>query len=320
MFKSIVIYRISPGWEQPAVERLDEALVSRRFVACGPTQMESHGFVEPRGQDHGAMVESVAGQLILRIRSESKGVPAAVVKERLDERVALIEKETGRKPGSKQKKELKEEIVFDLLPYAFSKKSGTSVWIDAEAGLLIVGAGSVRRADQVSSLLVETLDKAGAPMVLRLLQTTVSPATAMADWLATQEPPAGFGVDRECELKQPDDVKSAVRYSRHNLEIDEVVEHIRQGKVPTHLALTWEGRVSFVLTDDLTLRKLDFIDGAVHEAQANDDDFDADVAIATAELSRLIPQLIEALGGEMALGGGAAVAPPAVLGVSLKAA
>lgn len=312
MFKNIVAYRILPGWEQPAFDALDGALASARFVPCGATQMESHGFVEPRGQDHGAMVETVGGQLIVKLKSEAKGVPAAVVKERLEERAVQIEKETGRKPGSKQKKELKEEIVLDLLPHAFSKKGATLVWIDPAAHLLVIGAGSTRKADQVSSLLVETLGEAGAPMSLQLLQTTVSPSTAMSQWLSSREAPAGFTVDRECELKQPDDSKSAVRYSRHNLEIDEVVEHIRQGKVATHLALTWEGRVSFVLTDDLAIRKIEFIDAAMADRQAagaqDDGGFDADVAIATGELSRLIPQLIDALGGELTVGSAGAVA------------
>lgn len=118
----------------------------------------------------------------------------------------------------------------------------------------------------------------------------------MAHWLRTQEPPFGFSIDRECELKSSDEDKSVVKYGRHPLDIAEISAHIAAGKLPTKLALTWQGRVSFVLTEDLHLKKLKFLDVV---AQDTDEGFDADVAIVTAELSLLIPSLIEALDGEV---------------------
>ena len=186
---------------------------------------------------------------------------------------------------------------------AFTKQGAMWVWIDREARFLVLGTSSQGRADEVVSALVEALPG----LSVSLLDTQTSPAAAMAHWLATQEPPANFSIDRECELKSQDEEKAVVRYGRHPLDIDEVQQHIRQGKLPTKLALTWDGRVSFVLTEGLQVRKLAFLD-SVFEGQGKDDSgFDADVAIATGELSRLIPDLIEALGGESVRGvGGAA--------------
>jgi recombination associated protein RdgC len=145
--------------------------------------------------------------------------------------------------------------------------------------------------------LVELL---GGGMRLALLQTQVAPATAMAEWLATREAPAGFSIDRECELKQPDSEKASVRYARHTLDIDELAAHIQQGKLPTQLAMTWNDRVSFVLTEALTLKKIKLLDVVLEGAAPpqGDDDFDADVALCTGELRQLIPDLISALGGE----------------------
>jgi recombination associated protein RdgC len=100
----------------------------------------------------------------------------------------------------------------------------------------------------------------------------------------------------------PDDQKSAVRYSRHTLEIDEVAEHIAGGKVPTQLAMTWHDRVSFVLTDAAQVRKLKLLDvvlDGVQDKGKDDDGFDADAAILTGELAALLPDLLEALGGEL---------------------
>ena len=148
------------------------------------------------------------------------------------------------------------------------------------------------------SLLTEALPG----LALALVHTATSPQAAMAHWLASQEPPAGFSIDRECELKAADEEKAVVRYARHPLDIEEVQSHIAAGKLPTRLALTWEGRVSFLLTEGLQLKKIAFLD-TVFEGQADGEGgFDADVAIATGELAQLLPDLLAALGGEVPAG------------------
>ena len=300
MFKNALIYRIG-SWEPPSSAEIEKRLLNGRFVECGASQPESAGWIEPRGEKHGALMEGVGGQLILKLCVERKAVPSQVIKSQLEAELDKIEADTGRRPKGKKAKELKEDIVHGLLPRAFPKRSTTLVWIDPSARLVVVGAGSTKAADRVVTLLVELL---GGGITLTLLQTEVSPSTAMSDWLKTREAPAGFSIDRECELKQPDSEKATVRYARHTLDIEEVGEHIAQGKLPTSLAMTWNGRVSFVLTEALALKKLKLLDVALEGAgatqQADDNGFDADVALTTGELSQLIPQLIEALGGELA--------------------
>ena len=299
MFKNALVYRIA-SWDPASMADIEDRLAGGRFMACGATQPESAGWIEPRGEKHGALVENVGGQLILQLCVERKPVPGSVVKAALNERLEKIEAETGRRPKGKQAKELKEEIVHELLPRAFPKRSRTLIWVDPKAGIVLVDAAGMKKADAIVTQLVELL---GGGIVLTLLQTQTSPATAMSEWLRTKEAPPGFSVDRECELKQPDSEKASVRYSRHTLDIDEVGEHIAQGKLPTQLAMTWAGRVSFVLTESMTLKKIKLLDVVLEGTGSNpgkdDNGFDADVAIATGELGQLIPELIEALGGEL---------------------
>ena len=145
------------------------------------------------------------------------------------------------------------------------------------------------------------LVKSFAGLSLTLINTEMSPQSAMASWLINQEPPAGFSVDRECELKAADESKSVVRYVRHPLDTDEVKQHVEAGKLPTRLALTWGGRVGFSLTEGMQLKKVTFLDVVFEGVSDQDGGFDADVAIATGELRKLLPDLFEALGGEMAL-------------------
>ncbi len=308
VFKNVIVYRIESTWSQ-SLDQVEQGLGTQRFVPCSPSQERSAGWVEPRGEAHGPLAESVAGQWLFEFMIESKTLPASVVRRKVEERAAQIEATTGRKPGKKEKKELKEDVTHELLPLAFTRHARVAVWIDPEAHRLVVNAGNAARADEVVTALVKALDG----FAVTLVNSQVEPAAAMSEWLSSQEPPAGFTIDRECELKASDESKSVVRYAKHPLDIDEVRAHIAAGKRPTRLALTWDDRVSFELTEGLQLRKIVFLEGT-DEAPAGggkEDNFDADAAIATGELGQLVPELMEALGGEMRLGAGPVDATPA---------
>ena len=293
LFKNMIVYRIAPSWECE-LGQLEEALARTPFMECGATQERSTGWVPPRGEAHGLLAEAVGGQWVLLFMAEAKVVPGSVVARRVKEKADRIEVETGRKPGKKESKELKDEAMLDLLPMAFTKQGSMWVWIDRAARTLVLDTSSQARADEVVTALSEALPG----FALALLHTATSPQAAMSHWLSTQEAPAGFSVDRECELKAADEAKALVRYARHPLDIEEVQAHIAAGKLPTKLALTWDERVSFMLTEGLQLKKIAFLDTVFEDKAADDGGFDTDVAIATGELSRLIPDLLDALGGE----------------------
>jgi recombination associated protein RdgC len=301
VFKNLMMYRIVSGWPA-AVAPVEEALEADRFVECGASQEKSVGWLEPRGHANGPLVEVVGGQWLFKLMMEVKVIPSSVVKRKVQDQLDHIEATTGRKPGKKEKREISDDARLALLPMAFTKQSSVLVWADPAAGLLVTDAGSQGKADEVMTCLIKAMDG----LVVQLINTETSPAAAMALWLSTKEAPPGFSVDRECELKAADESKAVVRYTRHALDTDEVSQHIAMGKVPTRLALTWDDRVSFVLTEALQLKKVAFLDTVFENAASSpgdgkDDTFDADVAIATGELRKLIPDLLEALGGEAAL-------------------
>ena len=141
MFKNAIVYRIDQ-WERPSLAELEPRLEAARFVECGASQQESLGWVEPRGEKHGPLIESVAGQWILKLCMETKAVPGGAVKSQLEARLDKIEQETGRRPKGKHAKELKEEIVHELLPRAFPKRGTTPIWIALQENLVVVGAAS----------------------------------------------------------------------------------------------------------------------------------------------------------------------------------
>lgn len=298
MFKNLMAYRLGPAGV-PALPALSAGLEKARFVPCAPTQPLSLGWVAPRGDAHGALVESVAGQWLMQLRFEQRLLPGSVVRARVEERAAQIERDTGRKPGKRQLRDLKEEATFELLPQAFTKQAAVFVWIDPKVRWLLIDAGSQARLDAALTALVQAADGL-APMALN---TATSPALAMQGWLASGEPPRAFSIDRDCELKAPDESRAVVRYTRHTLDPADLKRHLDAGLLPTRLALTWNDRVSFVLTEQLQLKRIALLDVVLEAGKAGrDEGFDTDVALVTGELRRLLPDLVEALGGEQAPG------------------
>jgi recombination associated protein RdgC len=296
-FRNLQLYRLPTPWAIDLAS-LEEQMARGPFVKCPSNQPLSRGWVSPRRD--GALVFALDRQWLLALAVEQRLLPASVVIEEVRERAEAIEAQQGYAPGRKQLKELRERVTEELMPRAFTRRRSTFVWIDPQNGWLCVDASSPARAEEVIEHLRHCLDE----FPLALLHTQVSPASAMADWLAGGDAPAGFTIDRDCELKASGDEKSAVRYVRHPLEGDEIRAHLASGKLPTRLALTWDDRISFVLTEKLEIKRLAFLDLLKEQAEKSaehaDEQFDADFALMTGELSRFLPQLVEALGGEVA--------------------
>ena len=123
----------------------------------------------------------------------------------------------------------------------------------------------------------------------------------MSEWLISSEYPENFDADRSCDLQAIDESKSTVKYAKHDLAIDEIREHIAKGLLPVKLSMTWNSKLTFALTYAMQLKKIELVDVDMSEkpADGEEDRFDADVAIMTAELSEMLPELLDALGGEM---------------------
>jgi recombination associated protein RdgC len=280
MFKNLIVYRLANDW-QPNAEKLEDALEQERFKPCGATEALSAGWVPPRGEPGARLLEEIDGHWLLSLRMEKRVLPGSVVREHVEEMMEKIELETGRRPGKKQQRDLKEQATHELLPRAFTLQSHLRVWISPKQGFLMVDAGSIGKADELITLLV----KADSSINLHLLQSAESPAACMAAWLMDGVPPKDFVIDRDCELKAADEVKA----------------HLTSGKMPTRLAMTWKERVSFTLTDTMQIKGIKFLDVVFdgRDKPAKDEAFDVDAALATGELSQLIPDLIEGLGGEL---------------------
>lgn len=301
MFKNLILYRFTLP-EAFGLEQIEQALQAAPFTPCTATQDRTAGFAPARGEEHGAMVEAVAGQWIARLMIETKSVPGSAIRKKAQAEADHIEATTGRKPGKKEMKALREDALLALLPAAFPRQAAVWIWFNKGSGLLAIDASSQGKIDEAITTLVRAIDS----LTITPLHTKVAPQAAMTQYLSAasdEEWPGGFAVERECELRSIDEEKAVVKFKNHHLVTDEVRKHISEGKLPTRLAMSWEGRVGFTLTEAMHLKKITYLEG-VFERQQDDQaaGFDTDVALATGELNNLIPDLIDALGGEMVVG------------------
>lgn len=294
-FKNLQLYRLTGPFALTADE-LAAKLKPQAFQPTGTEDMQSFGWVPPR--EGGTLVHCVNRQMLITLAHEKKLLPKSVITQVLKARAAEIEEQQGFKPGRKQMKELKEQVTDELVPRAFSVMRTTRVWIDPVNGFMAVDASSASKADEVFKLLLKSLDS----LPFASLRTERSPLAAMTDWLAADEAPAGFTVDQDTELRATGEGKATVKYVRHTLEPEDVQRHISSGKQVTRLAMTWADRVSFVLTENMTIKRiapLDVLKENTESTVSNEDErFDTDFVLMAGELAKLVAELIEALGGE----------------------
>ena len=293
-FKNLQIYRLPAPWATTP-EQLDAALAPHSFVPCTSNELVRQGWDSPRG--NGQLVHTVNKQMLFLLGTEKKLLPTSVVNQVAKAKAAELEEAQGFAPGKKAMKELKERVAEELLPRAFSIRSNIWTWIDPVNGWLVVDAASPGKADDVIKLLLKAVDR----LPLESLRVQRSPVAVMTAWLETDEAPVGFTIDQDTELRATGESRAAVRYVKHALEVDDLRRHIAGGKQCTRLAMTWNDKISFVLTESLVIKGIKPLD-VIKESDAgtrNDDErFDGDLMLMTGELSKMMADVVEALGGE----------------------
>lgn len=294
-FKNLQIFRLPAPWKVD-IQQLGLQLASQSFSQCPSNEMQSEGWASPRNNEQ--LVHCVNRQLLLLLTTEKKLLPSSVINQVAKARAAELEEQQGFAPGRKAMKDLKERVTDELLPRAFGIQRNTWIWIDPVHGWLVIDSSSPSKADEVIKLLLKC-DK----LPLESLRVKLSPQSAMTDWLAGNEAPKGFTIDQDTELRAHTEDKATVRYVNHSIDADDVQRHIAAGKQCTKLALTWNDRISFVLTESLALKRikpLDILDEDKESRTSNEDErFDADFTLMAAELASMLDDLVFALGGEL---------------------
>jgi recombination associated protein RdgC len=294
-FKNLLVYRLNKWNVTP--EALEEKLSVNAIQACSAMEMQRLGWVSPK-EEGLPFVHTLGSQMLICLGVEKKLLPNTVITQFAKSRAVELEEQQGYKPGRKQMKQIKEAITDELLPRAFALRRKTYAWINPVAGIMVVDAANIAKADELIEMLIKSVDG----IALTPLKTNTSPTAAMTSWLAGDDLSSVFTVDRDCELRAAGEERATVRYVRHTLEAEEIAKHITAGKEATRLAMTWSDKVSFMLHENMQIKRIAALDILKDQADGSDqeDVFDADFAMMTGELQKLLVDVIEALGGESA--------------------
>ncbi|PLR38637.1 recombination-associated protein RdgC [Chimaeribacter californicus] len=297
-FKNLMVYRLSREVTLSADE-MEKQLSAFTFTPCGSQDMAKTGWVSPMGGHSEDLTHSANGQILICARKEEKILPTPVVKQALEAKISKLEAEQHRKLKKTEKDSLKDEVLHTLLPRAFSRFNQTFLWIDTVNGLIMIDCASAKKAEDTLALLRKSLGS--LPVVPLTLEKPIE--LTLTEWVRAGELPAGFTLMEEAELKALLEDGGVIRCKKQDLVTDEIAVHIEAGKVVTKLALDWQERVQLLLADDGSLKRLKFADALRDQNDDIDRDdpaarFDADFILMTSELTALIANVVEALGGE----------------------
>ncbi|WP_373742013.1 recombination-associated protein RdgC [Neisseria sp.] len=294
-FKQISFYPLKNKNGLPDAETLAAKLAEAEFAPVQGLDWFSEGFAAPVPFSP-ELVFPADFTLGVALKKEEKVLPAGVIRDILEDKVLEIQNAEARNVGRKEKQELKEQITDDLLPRAFTRSSRVQAVFDTKHGYLLINNASSAKAEAMLTKLREALGGLEAA----LPNTKQNPSSLMTDWLLKGACDGGFELDDMCELKGTGDVVPTVKVSKQDLTADEVVQHVKNGKTVTQLGLVWREQIAFVLTQEFTLKRIQYLDVLQEEAESHGDDAAlafASQVLSAESLSTMIEELVSYLGG-----------------------
>ena len=291
-FRNLTLFRFPTSLD---LSDLETQLAECALKPVGPLELSSRGFVPPFGQQGDALSHGIHDALWLTVGGEDKLLPGAVVNDLLQKKLAAIEEKEGRKPGGRTRKRLKDELVTELLPRAFVRPVRSDALLDTTLGVIAIDTSSRKNAESVVSEIRRALGSFPALPV----NAETAPRAILTGWITGDALPDGLSLGDECELRDPSDSGAVVKIQRMELVGDEINKHLEAGKQVTRLALVLDDHVSFVLGEDLVVRKFKLLDGAVDQLESTDRDdiaaeLDARFALMAGEFKRLFNVLEKA--------------------------
>ena len=292
-YKNAIIYLLPEGC--PSEADLDEKLEQAAFTHCFGFCWFSDGFAPPTPFSSDFVFTAQNSNRVC-LKHEEKVLPSATVRDLVNRTVAEIQEAEARNVGRKEKQQLKEQITDDLLPHALTQSRRTEAIFDTERGFLLVNEASDKRAEQMLIKLREAL----VGLKVAMPQTRESPSSLMTEWLLSGAAEGGFELGFNVLMQGVEDVAPKVKISKKDLTHPEVIQHAKNGMKVVELELEWREQISFTLTQNFTLKRIQFLDVLQEEAEQGDDAASlmfASQIIMVEALGEMINELVNLLGG-----------------------
>jgi len=296
-FKNLYVFAFTRPFTLTQQE-VETSVSECSFTPLGSTEQSHFGWVNALGKHGHALAHESGKNLLLCARKEEKIIPAQVIKDMLEEKIDLLEAEQGRSATKKEREQFKEDIVFELLPRAFSRITETHGYLNPEHNIIVVNSSSRGKAEDFLALLRKSLGT--------LPVTSISPEKApdevMTEWVEgnltgnqvfiTNQ----FEIGMEAEFNALGDTAAIVLVKNMSLDTDEIKTHLDADMFITKIAIEYDDSMSFILNDDLSIKRLKFFDALQEQNDDIDSDdilakLDADFALMSGELNQMLHSL-----------------------------
>ena len=274
-------------------QELSSALSPLSFTPCLPSLPSSMGWVSPIDQNDSQLVYGTKKYWMICLQLEEKLLPAAVIRQALDEKIEEIEKKESRAVRGKEKQNLKDEITQTLLPKAFTQKTRIHAMIDLDRQYLIINSNNAKKVERF----VAFLKRAIAPIDLKSPDIK-KPTKVMTEWVK-ENAPDGFTIGQSCVMQDPQQERRVIRCQHQDLLASAIQSLMKDGCDISQLSLSWKDQLQFILTPDFSIKSIQFQNAVIELSKADYTEtpqqrFDADFVIMTEILTQLMDDLLEA--------------------------
>lgn len=295
-FKNVRLYCLTQPFENSA-EELETKLAEKLFHPCSSHDVSKYGWVSPLGREGEMLTHALGDYIMICAQKQDRLLPASVINDATEEKVAELEQRQGRKIYRKEKRQIKDDVFVSLLPRAFTRNQQTFAYIAPKDNLIVINTGSAPKAEELLNLLRESLGS----LPVALPDSKRAPSDVMTRWLKEQHASDNFQIDEDCELYNPTDGSNIIRCKGQDLYSDEIQSHLAAGKQVKNLGVTWNSLLNCIISDELTVKRLRF--EGMKEETSNEEiesaaqKFDQEFAVMTLELSDFFKALFNAFGG-----------------------
>lgn len=296
-FKNIQVYKL-PNLKKHAVPELEELLKTNEFTPCGEHDIVKSGWDTVLERDaEGKLTQSVNNCHFFKLKTEEKIIPNSVVKEMLFDRVEKYKEENeGKKPTKNEKDDMKTAIILHLAKNAFTSSKFMEAYVDYTNEMLFVNCGSPKKAEEFIAHLRETFGSFEAI----LMEPENEVTDTLSSWLRNHSQPKEFDIGVNCDFKDVDGGTISVK--KHEVDVEEVTQHLENGKKVAKMELVWQKRIRFSLTNKFEIKGIkpeDILKNDVEEelGEANDpyNVFQANMHLMTGDFAELVSDLLRSI-------------------------
>ncbi|EPE37180.1 recombination-associated protein RdgC [Candidatus Photodesmus anomalopis] len=290
--KNLIIYDIINElnlFKSESLNNLNNLLKENQFKPCGRTDKIKIGFIQPIEK---TFIHSFSDNLMFRALKQTKSISYSAFKKQFSEKIKKSEERKQRSLNKKELKNLKEDLIIDLLPYTLPVDKFTNMFTFHSNKYLLIESANYNSAEEYTNLLRKAI---GSLPIQPIKSSYKKIETIMTEWVKTGDLPDCFSLGTSAVLKSQTD-GALIQCKNQELTSDEVLKHIELNKMVTQLTINWKEKISFNIKNDFSLTRIKFS----NELKETNNDifcedkisrFYADYSLITGEINSLLSDL-----------------------------